>query len=694
LAAVLAVFTTELAVLWAGPLVGPLGAVPAALLHGAAICAVLLPVLALLLRRSATAKARPPQSDGRLRELVELGPDSIVTLDRWGRITSCNAATERITGFAREELLGKRFTKLGTLRAQDARKYVRLFGSILRGRIPPPVELQIVCRDGTLRTVESRVATRRKSGEPAGVVVISRDVTERRRAEEARRRNEQELRLVAENIPALLSYVGANGRYRFVNRRYEEWFGLSPQDVIGRHYSEVLGDGTQQLIRERVRSALSGRHVHYEDALPYRCGGTRWVSAEYVPDVDESGQVLGFFALVTDITERKRVEEALRQAEIERRAILDAQPQTVVLHDRDLTIRWPNRAACELAGASREALIGRHCYEVWQRRPTPCDDCPVLEALRTGRDCARVCTTPDERVWRIVGSPVRNDAGETVSVIEVAEDITHQRQMEEQLWQSQKMDALGRLAAGISHDFRNQLMVIQWSAQRLLERRQVDSDARGEIREILKALEQSRQLTERLLAFSRREALHPRRTDLNAALSDMAGSLRAAIGEGIALSLRPAEQPAVVDLDPNQFQQAVLNLAVNAREAMPDGGELTITVDRVAVDAPAAKAEGVAAGPYVSVCVADTGAGMDAETRRRAFEPFFTSREGKNGTGLGLATVYGLVKHSGGFVRLRSAPGRGSTFRLHLPLVNRPPESARVPEGSADGHGQTAPSSS
>ena len=236
---------------------------------------------------------------------------------------------------------------------------------------------------------------------------------------------------------------------------------------------------------------------------------------------------------------------------------------------------------------------------------------------------------------------------------------------------------MGQLAGGIAHDFRNQLTVIRWCAQRLLRQSPDEQEVRGEAEEIVKAADRSSALTGQLLAFSRQEVLQPRAVDLTDVVSDLSTALQRMIGEDIRVSIVPSEEIAQVSVDPNQLQQALLNLVVNARDAMPEGGELTLRTRCVALGGDAARDLGGEPGRYAVVAVADTGTGMDEKTRRQVFDPFFSTKDVGEGVGLGLSMVYGFVRQSGGFIEVDSRPGEGSTFKLYFPRVADEPQPVR-----------------
>jgi PAS domain S-box-containing protein len=251
------------------------------------------------------------------------------------------------------------------------------------------------------------------------------------------------LRMITDNIPGLISYVDADGRYRFVNKQYEEWFGIQKREVVGEHYREVLGNAVYQQIQRYVKEALSGKHVQYEEALPYKSGGTRWVHADYVPDFDESGKVKGFFALVGDITGLKLAEEALRKSEAQKKAILDSSIDRIRLSDTDMRIIWANETYKRQLNIAPEDMVGKICYEVFVGRDRPCLECPAQKALESGNTEHAILVrslsgNEENRYLDSYAVPLKDESGRIVHVLQVTRDITEKVLVEKRLRVSEK----------------------------------------------------------------------------------------------------------------------------------------------------------------------------------------------------------------------------------------------------------------
>lgn len=349
--------------------------------------------------------------------------------------------------------------------------------------------------------------------------------------------------------------------------------------------------------------------------------------------------------------------------------LLDTLPDRIILHDTELRVIWANQAATAELGRNASELIGQHCFTLWHDRSVPCDHCPVDRAIKTGNASIENITTADGRTWELRSIPVK-EKGRIVSLIEVSRDITEQRLLEEKLRQSQKMDAVGRLAGGVAHDFNNMLNAILGYCELALQRCVNDEKTSIYLKEVLKAGARSSDLTRQLLAFSRKQVVEPRVMDLNQVISEQLKFFSKLIGEDIDLVFIPEKDSGLVLMDPSQVDQILLNLIVNARDAISGNGRITIEIKLENLDdAYCRKYLGTKPGEYVRLTISDNGSGMDSHTLERIFEPFFSTKEKQKGTGLGLATVYGIVTQNNGEIHAESEVGKGSTFVIHFPRV-------------------------
>lgn len=381
-----------------------------------------------------------------------------------------------------------------------------------------------------------------------------------------------------------------------------------------------------------------------------------------------------------ELLRRKSAEEALRRSERDLRSLIENAPYGIFRADMEGRFLDVNPALVKMLGYSLPAELlatdpqrdvfldpvqARQLKELGESQRS----FEGLEFEWKRRDGSSV-------VVRLSGRPVVNREGNVVSFEVMAENVTERRALEEQLRHAQKMEAIGRLAGGVAHDFNNLLMVIIGYTELLRENLPKDGDQRGYADAVWNAGKKATLLTSQLLAFSRKQVISPRVLDLNAVLQEVDRMLPRLIGEDVQLSIVQGANLATVKADPGQMEQVIMNLCVNARDAMPRGGKLTIETDTVKIDTDTARRIGASSpGTFVMLSVTDNGAGMDAQTQSRIFEPFFTTKEKGKGTGLGLATVYGIVKQSGGYITVESELGRGSRFDVYLPAIERSADS-------------------
>ncbi|MFH0729847.1 MAG: response regulator [Pseudomonadota bacterium] len=396
-----------------------------------------------------------------------------------------------------------------------------------------------------------------------------------------------------------------------------------------------------------------------------------------------------------ELAERKRVENALRESESKTRSILDNIGIGIALISSKMEILELNHRIREWFPAIDP---GKHpiCYRVFNDPPREdvCDSCPTFRTLRDGR--VHEATIQNSlagtvRYYRIVSSPLFNASGEVTAAIEIAEDITEKLSLESQLQQAQKMESIGRLAGGVAHDYNNMLSVIIGFTELAMGKTDPSQPIHADLLEVYKAARRSTEITRQLLAFARKQTIAPEILDLNGTIEGMLKMLRRLIGEDIDLAWLPKPGLWPVRMDPTQIDQILANLGVNARDAIPDVGRLTIETENITVDAACRTGHRECTpGEYVLMTVRDNGCGMDKETLGRIFEPFFTTKGVGRGTGLGLATVYGIVKQNHGGIEVCSTPGKGTTFKIYLP---RYAGTVEIPEQDASqiviGRGET-----
>jgi two-component system cell cycle sensor histidine kinase/response regulator CckA len=520
------------------------------------------------------------------------------------------------------------------------------------------------------------------------VLWIARDITERKRAEEALRESEERYRLMFESNPQpLWVYDLETLRFLAVNEAAVRHYGYSREEFLAMTVRDIRPPEDVPALMENVANVRGG----FDEAGTWRHrkrdGG--------VIDVEINSHELMFagrraeLVLANNITERKRVERELQQSEERYRDLVENAHDIIYTQDLEGNYTSINSAVERVTGYTREEALGMNVSQVAAPEYLEKARRMIAKKLAGGRITTyevEIIAKDGRRVTVELNTSLIIQDGVPVGVQGIARDVTERRELEEQLRQAQKMEAVGRLAGGVAHDFNNLLTVINGYSDITIGRLPTEDPLRSHVEEVRKAGERAAGLTRQLLAFSRKQVLRPEVIDLNEVVRETEKMLRRLIGEDIVLRVALGPELGSVKADPGQVEQVLMNLAVNARDAMPRGGKLTIGTENVNLDEGyAAHHVSVAPGHYVMLAVSDTGAGMDEETRARIFEPFFTTKEKGKGTGLGLSTVYGIVKQSGGHIWVYSEVGRGTTFKIYLPRVDAGAREHRPAAESAEG---------
>ena len=482
----------------------------------------------------------------RLQALSDNVVDALIVIDEAGLILSFNPAAERMFGYALGEVLGKTISILMPEPEQSAHPtHIQDYLRTGKARIIGVASRELVGRrkDGTVFSMELSVGEMpsRTGRQFVGTV---RDITERKRRDDALRESEERFRLVTDALPVLIAYVNRDERYVFCNETYADWFEIPREQIVGQQTQDILGDAVYEIRKGNMQSALSGEASNVESKLPFRYGCARYVHSTYVPHTGEDGEVLGYFVLDADFTGRREAEQRLRQA--------------------------------------------------------------------------------------------------------------------------YKLEAIGQLTGGVAHDFNNLLGLLTMDLDEL--RDATGAEREELVTEALGAVKSASELTQHLLAFSRQQPLNPKPIDATMFLQRTVALLRRTLGEHVEIDLTVPNDLYATRVDPTQLENSLLNLAINARDAMPSGGKLAIEAENASFrDSGAAPLPELAAGDYVRVRVADTGTGIPRENIDKVIEPFFTTKGPGAGTGLGLSMVYGFVKQSNGDLAIDSEVGRGTTIDLYFP---------------------------
>lgn len=517
-----------------------------------------------------------------------------------------------------------------------------------------------------------------------------------RQAEEARRRSEGLFRLVWDSSADGMRLTDEQGTVRQANEAYCRLVGLPREQVEGQPLSAAYVPDRREHVLRAHQERFADRAVesHQEAEVTLWDGRKAWfeVSSSFL-EIEETPPLL--LSIFRDVTQRKQLEAERDHVLGQMKLQVERLPLPHLLTDAEFRYTGWNPAAERTFGYRRDEVLGKHPFDLIVPAASRALVEEVFARLRAGDMAAHgVCenVTRDGRTiicqWH--NTPLLAADGSFLGLLSLAQDITEQRLLEERLRQSQKLEAIGRLAGGVAHDFNNLLTIINGFSEVLLGRFAPEDPAHQFAREIHRAGERAASLTQQLLAYGRKQILSPRVLDFNAQITDMERLLRRTLGEDIEIVLDLEPGLGQVQADPGQLQQVLLNLVVNAREAMPTGGCLSIrTANRTLDEKAAAAMPEAQPGSYVVLSVADTGAGMDEATRDRLFEPFFTTKEFGKGTGLGLATVYGIVRQSGGHITVDSAPGKGTTFTILLPHAPEAQAGAAAAAAASRGGSET-----
>jgi PAS domain S-box-containing protein len=639
------------------------------------------------LRKTAVALE---QAHARYVDLYDFAPVGYLLLDEKGRITQANLTSATLLGEERGSLVGRPLAAF--VGSEDTDGWHLFFSSLVRDGERQGCALPFQLRDGTVFHAQLACQYQAAGDGESAVRVILTDVSEQRRADKtlreaaaAAQRNARELQAVLEAVPvAVLITRDREVRHLVANRHGAEMLNVAP----GANMSQTapVGERAQRLafmkdgkaiapnllpVRVAATQGLEVRDFEFDVVTAN--GAVRHVLGNATPLRDADGELAGAVGALMDITERKEAETALQRSEERLRAFIEHASDMIVVVDGEGHVQFRSPNAAETFGRTDEEMQGQSVL----KHAHPEDKARFMEAFRA------VASTPGATVratvrfqqrngtWRIIDAVARNLLANAAvrGIVINARDVTEQRRMEEQFQHAQKLESLGRLAGGVAHDFNNLLTVILSSAEELRHDLHRDSPIQELVDDVAAAGERARALTRQLLAFARKQPVAAEIVDLNEVVRGSEPMLRRMLREDIQVDV--ALQPGLwtTYCDPGQVEQVVMNLAVNSRDAMmPGGGTLTIKTQNVEVGpAELSRDPDKHLGQWVRLAVGDTGCGMPPEVKAHIFEPFFTTKPTGMGTGLGLATVYGIVHQGGGHIHVRSEPGQGATVEVCFP---------------------------
>ncbi len=641
------------------------------------------------------AEATIGEKDRLLADIINNVNEGIIVYDTDLNFKMWNPFMERLSGFAEKEVLNQPATELFPFLEKVG--VVERLEQALRGEFPPAKEFKARSREGNIIWVSDICGPMRdEQGQVVGVFSTIRDITKRRKMEQSLIDSESRYRLLADNTLDVIWLMDLNLTFTYVNPSIVQLTGFSPEEWIGTNLSDHCDEEEFVKMAEiaggEMMNDSENRGVVFESVFIKKSGERFPVEIVGKVILDDLGAPIALQGVTRDITERKKAETALQQANALLQAAMDCSPAGIVIADApDAKIRYANDAALRIKGKGNgqrqdgeetETYIDSWLIHHLDGSICQRDEIPLVRAIKFGEtgDRQLVIHRPDEQdrvVW-MHAAPILDDTRKAIAGIAVFPDITDLKQaedenkkLEEQFRQAQKMESIGRLAGGVAHDFNNLLTGITGNVTLALMDLSQGDPLIETLGEIKKAADSAASLTRQLLAFSRKQIIDPKVLDLNQVIKSMHNMLQRLIGEDIDLRTIPKKELGRIKVDPGQVEQVLVNLVVNARDAMPDGGKLTIETGNVVLDEDYCRANSqVEPGDYVMLAVSDNGEGMDLQTQRMVFDPFFTTKKEGKGTGLGLATTYGVIKQHSGHIKIYSELGKGTTFKVYLPRVH------------------------
>jgi two-component system, cell cycle sensor histidine kinase and response regulator CckA len=629
-------------------------------------------------RKRAEEKSR--KTEVRLQLQIDRMPIGCIVWDKRIRVTQWNPAAERIFGFTAEEVMGRHPSEF-MIPAGTRPQLEAIISKLVHGDTTVQSTNRNLTKSGRRISCQwTNTPLKEPDGTLVGVLSMVEDVTERKRNDYAR---ELLASIVTSTSDAIISET-LEGKITSWNSGAEAIYGYQAKEMIGQSVACLIPPDRSSEFSEILEKTTKPAQTIHLDTVRLRKDGSRVdVSLTVSPIRNRIGGVIGISVIGHDITERKRAEEQVRKASRYTRRLIEASPDPLLTISPDGKITDANFATETVTGLSRERLIGSDFCNYFTEPEQARKAYEHVFEQETVRDYPLAIRDIFGRLTHVLynASVFRNEAGEVEGVFAVARDISERRILEEQLLQAQKLEAIGQFAGGIAHDFNNLMSVILGYAGLIQERLSPGHALMQPVEHIRRAADRASGVTRRLLAFSRKQVMRPKLFSINDLVAEVSKMLARFLGENIEVLLKLSPDLARVKADPVQIEQVLMNLAVNARDAMPTGGTLTIATENVELDHDYQKLHApIVPGSYVMFSVSDTGIGMSEETRSHLFEPFFTTKGMGEGTGLGLSIVYGVVKQSGGNIWVHSEEGQGTIFKVYLPAHAAAEEMELKPE--------------
>lgn len=644
--------------------------IPLWLLYASTLGVITILVFAgfsMLLKKTVNRRTREfRESEERYRAIIDLAVDGILLGSQKGIIIEANQHMSAITGLAREQLLGKHVSEL-PFAGEDVLEKPFRFDLLEKGETVIN-ERTFIRQDGSEVFVEMRS---RKM--PDGTLQsFYRDITERKKMDKDLRKSEEQFRRIITTVREGILSLDAEWRITFANAHLAEMFGYELDELLGQSFYIFIHEDDLDDFEQRKHEREQGQYSQFERRFRTKEGRKIWTIVSASAFKDNEGHFAGSFGTITDITEQKMAEEALRESEARFKALHNASFGGICIHDKGIILDC-NQSLSEMTGYSTDELIGMNGLLLISEKTREIVLNNILSGYEKPYEAIGVRKNNEEYPLRLEARNIPHK-GKNVRTVEFR-DITGQKQneaekrkLENQLQQAQRMDSIGQLAGGVAHDFNNMLGVIIGYSELILAQADPSEKFHTELEEIRKAAQRSAVLTRQLLTFARKQTVAPKVLDLNKAIEGALNILRRLIGENINLIWMPGTGLWPIMMDPSQIDQILANLCANARDAIAGIGKLTVETGNTTLDDDFCIGHaGSVPGEYVRIAVSDNGSGMDKETLAHIFEPFFTTKSVGEGTGLGLATVYGAVKQNNGYITTHSESGQGTTFTIYIP---------------------------
>ncbi len=619
------------------------------------------------------------ESERHFRDLADNGMALVWTAGLDMMCDYFNKPWLEFTGRRLEQELGNAWVE--GVHPDDVDECLRIYTGAFERREKFSMTYRLRRHDGVYRWIVDEGTPRYDhEGVFAGYIGHCLDITDELEAREVAKKSEEKFRLLVESAPVGI-FIQVDKQFSFINSAALRMFGAdSDSQIIGTPILDRFHPDYHELVSSRIEELNVRKHeVPYIQEMCLKVDGEPFfVDISAVPfNFNGKDGAMVFF---NDISARKRAETLLEEERVKLlnmtnmlNTLLDTIPDGILLLDRDGSIEWANIATKALVGSGRQHSEGEKCHSYLFGNDKPCEACPLGGVFNKGDQVSTECALDNGSTWDIRIVPVSDGSGKYERALEIVRDITKQKKTEEQLRQAQKMESVGRLAGGVAHDFNNLITTIIGNCEMALMELKEGDPIRDYLEDIRKAGDNASGLTRQLLAFSRRQMLKPVVMDLNSVIRENRKMLTRLIRENISYEEKLADRLGPIEADMNQVEQVLMNLVINASDAMPDGGRLTLETygADLASSQIAAKGE-IEPGRYAVLAISDTGVGMNDYTMKHIFEPFFTTKEKGKGTGLGLSTVYGIVNQSKGYVTVYSEVGKGSIFKVYFRCVDKP----------------------